>query len=71
MCTSILGNVGFEIQKVLRLLGEGKKVMAQLGQIKYIPLDQTFSDDLTRNLDLLLSTLQTGEVKTNVTLSKP
>ena len=71
VCTSILGNAGFEIQKILRLLGEGKMVKAQSGQIKYIPLDQIFSDSLTRNLDLLLSRLQTGEVKTNVTMSKP
>jgi basic membrane protein A len=71
VCTSIFGNAGIEIQKVLRLLRTGKMVEAQSGQIKYISLDRSFSDGFTRDLDLLLSALRTGEVKTNVTLSRP
>jgi basic membrane protein A len=64
--TSILGDASFEIQKVLRVPGE-----VQPGRIKYIPLVQTFSESLTQEMDVLIFALQTGEVKTNVTLSKP
>jgi basic membrane protein A and related proteins len=69
--TSILGDASFEIQKVLRLIREGRVQELQSGQIKYIPLDQTFPESLTQELDSLVSALQTGEVKTNVTLLKP
>jgi basic membrane protein A len=71
VATSILGDASSEIQKILRLLREDTVGELQQGQISYVPLDQTFPENLTREMDILLSTLQTGEVKTNVTLSKP
>ncbi len=64
--TSILGDASFEIQKILR-----QPKNPQSGQIKYVPLNQIFPENWTREMDTLLSALSTGEVKTNVTLSKP
>jgi basic membrane protein A len=69
--TSILGDTSSEIQKILRLPRDDTAGEALSGQIRYVPLDQTFPENLTREMDILFSTLQTGEVKTNVTLSKP
>jgi basic membrane protein A len=63
---------------VTSVLGDASSVVRQILQreplspkIKYVPLDQTFPEHLTREMDLLLSALQNGEVKTNVTSSKP
>jgi basic membrane protein A len=63
---------------VTTVLGDASSAVRQILQheplspsIKYIPLDQTFPEHLTREMDLLLSALQSGEVKTNVTSSKP
>jgi len=69
--TSILGDASSEVQEVLRLLGEGREWLPQAGQIRYVPLPQTFPENLTREMDALLLALDNGEVKTNVTLSKP
>ncbi len=69
--TSILGDASFEVQEVLRMLKEGNAAESQSGQIRYVPLVRTFPENLTMEMDLLLSSLQTREVKTNVTLSKP
>jgi basic membrane protein A len=69
--TSILGNASSEVQEVLRLLGEDREKLPQTGQIRYVPLPQTFPENLTREMDALLLALDNGEVKTNVTLSKP
>jgi basic membrane protein A len=65
--TSILGDASFEVQKIILLLAEGKAVESASGQIRYIPLAQTFPESLTREMDALLLALQIGEVKTNVT----
>jgi len=65
--TSILGDASFEVQKIILLLAEGKPVEPAAGQIRYIPLAQTFPESLTREMDALLLALQIGEVKTNVT----
>jgi basic membrane protein A len=69
--TSILGDANFEVQKILRLLAEGQAVEPQSGQITYVPFGQNFPESLTREMDLLLAGLQSGEVETNVTSSKP
>ncbi|CAG0989813.1 Membrane lipoprotein TmpC [Anaerolineales bacterium] len=69
--TSILGDASFEVQKILRLIKDGKVAVHQSGQIKYIPFDQTFPENLTREMDTLLLALMNGQIKTNVTLSKP
>jgi basic membrane protein A len=69
--TSILGNTSFEVQNVMRLLRAGN--INQLGttQIKYLPLNQKFPESLAQELDSLMLALWNGEIKTNVTLSKP
>jgi basic membrane protein A len=69
--TSILGSANFEVQQVLRLLGQGKLNESKSGQIKYVPLNQTFPESLTREMDTLLLALSIGEVKTGVPFEKP
>jgi basic membrane protein A len=69
--TSIWGDASFEVQKILRLLKEGKPYQPKPGQIRYAPLAQTFSENLTQEMDTLVLKLRVEEVKTNVTLSKP
>ena len=69
--TSIFGDASFEVQKILRLLRGGNAQDVGLGQIKYVPFHQTFPESLTQDMDTLLLALQNGEIKTNVTVSKP
>lgn len=69
--TSILGDARFEVRETLRLAAEGQIPQARLGPIRYIPLDRASPGSLTPELDALLLKLWRGEVKTNVTLSKP
>jgi basic membrane protein A len=69
--TSILGDASFEVWEMLRLLKEGNAHELRSGKIKYVPFDQTFPENLTREMDTLLLALMNGEIKTNVTLSKP
>jgi basic membrane protein A len=69
--TSVLGDASFEVQKILRLVAEGKTVEAQPGRIRYLPLGPKFPENLTREMDVLLATLMNGEVKTDVKFEKP
>ena len=69
--TSIYGNASLEVQRVLRLLKDGKINGAQIGQIKFVPLNQKFPERFTKVLNTLLFALWTGEIETNVTLRKP
>ena len=69
--TSILGNASFEIQNVMRLLRGGNVHEPRSGQIGYVPFNQKFPESLTQEMDTLLLALWNGEIKTNVTLSKP
>lgn len=62
--TSVLGDASSAVRQILQQEPLSPK-------IKYIPLDQTFPEHFTREMDLLLSELQSGEVKTNVASSKP
>lgn len=62
--TSVLGDASSAVRQILQQEPLSPK-------IKFIPLDQTFPEHLTREMGLLRSALQSGEVKTNVTLSKP
>jgi hypothetical protein len=61
--TSVLGDASSAVRQILQQ-------EPLFPKIKYIPLDQTFSEHLTREMDLLLAALQNGEVKTNVTSSQ-
>jgi basic membrane protein A len=69
--TSIFGRAGFEIQNVMRLLRDGNVYEPGLSQIEYVPFNQKFPESMTREMDALLLALWNGEIKTNVTLSKP
>jgi basic membrane protein A and related proteins len=68
--TSIFGRASFEIQNLIRLR-EGNVYKSGSSQIEYVPFDQKLPENLTREMDTLLSALQTGKIKTNVTLMKP
>jgi basic membrane protein A len=61
--TSVLGDASSAVRQILQQEPLSPK-------IKYTPLDQTFPEHLTREMDLLHSALQSGEVKTNVDQSK-
>ncbi len=69
--TSILGNTSFEVQNMMRMIKTGTVSELKSGQIRYIPLDQKFPESLSQELNALLLALLNGEIKTNVTLSKP
>lgn len=69
--TSILGDASSQIQGLLRQLGQGGVANPQSGPIKYVPLDQTNPENLTQQMNMLLSALQSGEVSTGVSPSKP
>jgi len=61
--TAVLGDASSAVRQILQREPLSPK-------IKYIPLDQTFPENLTREMDLLLSALESGEIKTNVTSSQ-
>ena len=71
MVTSIYGNASSEVQNVMRLIRDGKVYEPESSQIAYVPFNEKFPESLTRDMDTLLLALQNGEIKTNVTLSKP
>lgn len=69
--TSVYGQAGFEVQKVMRLLREGKIGEGQTGQFGIVPLGEKFPESLKIEMDGLLLGLWNGEIKTNVTFKKP
>jgi basic membrane protein A len=69
--TSIYGQTGFEIRRTLRLLQAGETPIAEPTLFGYVPLDQTFQESLSVELDQLLKDLITGHVQTSVPLQKP
>jgi len=69
--TSILGSASFEVQDVMRQLRGGNTYQPGPSQIEYVPFNQKLPESLTQEMDSLLLSLRIGEIKTNVTLSKP
>lgn len=69
--TSIYGDASFEVQRVMRMLRDGNVNEPQLSQIKYVSLNEKFPENYSKELDILLFALLTGEIRTNVTLMKP
>lgn len=69
--TSILGSTSFEVRNMIRLLREENVELRRSGQIKYVPLNQKFPENLSQELDVLLFQLLNGEIKTGVALEKP
>ena len=69
--TSIYGNASSEIQKMMRVLGDGNLYKPGISQIEYVSFDEKYPESLTREMDDLLVALWTGEIKTNVAFEKP
>jgi basic membrane protein A len=69
--TSIFGSASFEVQDVMRQLKGGNVYKPGPSQIEYVPFDQKIPEKMTEEMDSLLLSLRIGEIKTNVTLSKP
>ncbi len=69
--TSIYGNASFEVQRMLRLLKDGNAPDSQPSQIKFSPINEKFPESYTKELGVLISALWSGEIKTNVVLTKP
>lgn len=69
--TSVYGRTSFEVQRVIRMIREGKLSEAGIGLFGYVPLNEKFSEGLTRDLDSLLSALSVGEIQTGVSREKP
>jgi basic membrane protein A len=71
VATSILGSASFEVQRVMRLLREGNISAAESGQIMFRPLNEKFPESLSQEMQILLEQLQSGEIRTGVTVEKP
>ncbi|MBL8080049.1 MAG: BMP family ABC transporter substrate-binding protein [Anaerolineales bacterium] len=69
--TSIYGQAGFEVQKMMRLIKAGNIPESEFGQFGYIPLHEKFPESLSVDLNQLLDELASGEVQTSVLLQKP
>lgn len=69
--TSIYGQAGLEVQKMLRLIKAGNLPLTESGPFGYTPLNQTFPESMSLDLDELLKNLIAGEVQTSVPLQKP
>jgi len=69
--TSIFGSASFEVQNVIRSLRDGNVDQRRLSQIKYVPLNKSFPESLTREMDTLLLRLLIGDIKTGVSFEKP
>jgi basic membrane protein A len=69
--TSIYGQAGFEVQKMMRLIKEGNLPKSGSGQFGYVPFGERSLELLTPELDRLLHDLMAGTVRTNVILQKP
>lgn len=69
--TSIYGQAGFEVQKMMRLIKAGNIPESEFGQFGYVPLREKFPESLSIDLNQLLNELARGEVQTSVLLQKP
>ena len=69
--TSIFGDASFEVQNVLRLIRDGNINPPGASQFKYVPFKESFPENLTQEMDLLLRALSHGEIKTGIPLKKP
>lgn len=69
--TSIYGDASSEIQKLMRVLGDGNVYKPEATQIEYVPFNEKYPESLTHDMDTLLLALQNGGIKTNVSFEKP
>jgi hypothetical protein len=55
----------------MRILKAGNYSEPIFSQIQYVPLNGDFPENYTKELDTLVFALLTGQIKTNVTSSRP
>ena len=71
LITSVYGDAQFEVQKITRDLKVGNLKALNPSQFKFLPLGPKLSEDLTLEINALLTKLWNKEIKTNVTTTKP
>lgn len=69
--TSVLGQTSSTIQELMRSLRAGNVMGEKIGPIGYLPFDQLVSKEVIQEMEYLLTSLENGEVKTNVPVEKP
>ena len=69
--TSVLGQTSSTIQELMRSLRAGNVMEEKIGPIGYLPFDQLVSKEVIQEMEYLLTSLENGEVKTNVPVEKP
>lgn len=67
--TSFYGQTRLEVQKMMRLVREGRISANWEGQVRYVPLNPAYPPEISVQLDVLLTALAMGELETNVTKS--
>jgi basic membrane protein A and related proteins len=65
--TSFYGQTSFEVQEVMRLLGNGEFGGERVGRIQFVGLNRAYPPNLSVELELLLAALAQGEIKPNLT----
>ncbi len=69
--TSVLGQTSSTVQILMRSLRGGNFPDARMSPIGYVPFDRLVSQSVFEELKDLLSGLENGEIKTNVSSEKP
>lgn len=69
--TSIVGDAQFEIEKMTRLLKGGNISREESSRIKFLTLAPKFPENLTQEINAILTNLWNKGIKTNVTTMKP
>lgn len=69
--TSVLGQISFTVQELMRSLRAGNVMEEKIGSIGYVPFDNLVSKETAQIMEHLLAGLENGEVKTNVPAEKP
>ena len=68
--TSVLGRASFTVEELMRRVRAGNLADAGLSPIGYVPLDSVVQKTIITELDEILASLATGEIRTNVTVEK-
>jgi basic membrane protein A len=71
LVTSLYGAGRLEVEETMRFIKEGFVQAHRIGQIQFVPLRQTFPQELTMGLDFLITSLWNKEIYTNVLPEKP
>ena len=69
--TSVLGQTSFTVQELMRRLRGGNLVVEGIYPIGFIPFDGSISKSVVLEMDDLLLSLESGEIKTNVIPETP